>query len=252
MTKLNIKQNTTQNNSFFINLEKKIRSIPHIYIIFRSLVRFTNYFENDFFYLRIIFKNKKINVIDVGASDGISALFFMRNLNANKIYCYEPQKVFFKKLKKLKKKYKNLILFNYGLAEKNFMMDIFYPYIKFLGIKFFLLTYSFPVRKELEDQINLDFLLKPKIQKSNILVKKYKMDKDKIDLIKIDTNGSEVEIVKTLKPLIKRDKPVLIIENNNIDKIFKILKVFKYKKYCIVNKKFAIHKNQNNANIIFK
>lgn len=31
-----------------------------------------------------------------------------------------------------------------------------------------------------------------------------------------------------------------------------ILKKNKYKKYCIIDKKFKIHKNQNNANIIFK
>jgi len=246
------KQNTTQNHSFFVSIEKIIRSIPIIYIIFRSIVRFTNYFENDFFYLKKIFKNQKINIIDVGASDGISALFFLRNLNPKKIYCYEPQKVFFQKLKKLRNKYDHITLFNYGLSKKNYKMKIFYPYINLFGKKIFLLTYSFPIRSELEKQIELDFLMKPKIQKNYIVVKKFKLIKDKIDLIKIDTNGSEVEIVETLMPIIKRDKPVLIIENNNIDKIYKILKSQRHKKYCIVNKKFKIHKNQNNANIIFK
>ena len=90
-----IKQNTTQNSIIFIYIEKLIRFIPHLYFIIRTLVRFTNYFENDFFYLEKIFKNKKINIIDVGASDGISAQFFIKNLNPKKIYCYEPQKVFF-------------------------------------------------------------------------------------------------------------------------------------------------------------
>ena len=73
-----IKQNTT-NSGFFGKIETIIRIIPHIYIIFRMLVRFTTYFEEDFFYLKKIFKNKKINIIDVGASDGISAQFFLRN-----------------------------------------------------------------------------------------------------------------------------------------------------------------------------
>ena len=247
-----IKQNTTQNLSFYILIEKSIRLIPIIYIIFRSLVRFTNYFENDFFYLKKIFKNKKINIIDVGASDGISALFFLRNLNPNKIYCYEPQMIFFKKLIKLKEKYKNILPFNYGLAEKNFKMKIFYPYINFFGKKIPLLTYSFPAREELEKQINSDFLVKPNIEKSEIKVKKYKLIKKKIDLIKIDTNGSEVGIVKTLLPVIKRDKPVLIIENNNIIKIYNILKKYKYKKYYLKNSSLKVHNNQNNANIIFK
>ena len=247
-----LKQNTTQNLSFYIIIEKTIRLLPIIYIIFRSLVRFTNYFENDFFYLKNIFKNKKINIIDVGASDGISALFFLRNLNPNKIYCYEPQIIYFKKLIKLKKKYKNILPFNYGLAEKNSIMKIFYPYINLFGKKISLLTYSFPVKNELEKQIKLDFLIKPRIEKSQIKVKRFKLVKSKIDLIKIDTNGSEVGIVKTLLPVIKRDKPVLIIENNNISIIFKILKKLKYKKYYLKNNILKAHNNQNNANIIFK
>ena len=114
-----IKQNTTQNSIIFIYIEKLVRFIPHLYLIIRTLVRFTNYFENDFFYLEKIFKNKKINIIDVGASDGISAQFFIKNLNPKKIYCYEPQKVFFKKLNNLKKQFKLLNNFNYGLSKKD-------------------------------------------------------------------------------------------------------------------------------------
>ena len=245
------KQNTT-NSGFFGKVETIIRIIPHIYIIFRTLVRFTNYFEEDFFCLKSIFRSKKINIIDVGASDGISAQFFLRNLNCNKIFCYEPQKVFYLKLLNLKKRFKNIIPLNYGLAKKNFKMEIFYPFVTFFGLKVFLLTYSFPIRKELEDQINLDFFIKPKIEKSKILVKKFKMVKDRIDLIKIDTNGSEYEIVDTLFKLIKRDKPVLIIENNNIAIIYKNLKKLGYKKYHVVNGNLKKHINQNSANIIFK
>ena len=118
--------------------------------------------------------------------------------------------------------------------------------------KISLLTYSFPVKNELEKQIKLDFLIKPRIEKSQIKVKRFKLVKSKIDLIKIDTNGSEVGIVKTLLPVIKRDKPVLIIENNNISIIFKILKKLKYKKYYLKNNVLKAHNNQNNANIIFK
>ena len=246
-----VKQNTT-NSGLFGKIETVIRIIPHIYILFRMLVRFTNYFEEDFFYLKKIFKDKKINIIDVGASDGISAQFFLRNLNCNNIFCYEPQKVFFAKLLNLKRKFQNIIPYNYGLAKKNYKMEIYYPYVNFFGFKVFLLTYSFPIKNELKEQINLDFFIKPKIQKSRIIVKKYKMVKDKIDLIKIDTNGSEYQIVDTLFKLIKRDKPVLIIENNNISKIYKNLKKLGYKKYYVVDNKIKTHHNQNSANIIFK
>ena len=131
-------------------------------------------------------------------------------------------------------------------------MEIFYPFVNFFGVKVFLLTYSFPIKKELEDQINLDFFIKPKIQKSKILVKKFKMINDKVDLIKIDTNGSEFEVIETLLKQIKRDKPVLIIENNNTNKIYKNLRKLGYKKYHVLNNKLKTHINQNSANIIFK
>lgn len=245
------KQNTTQ-SGIFIWVEKAIRAIPIIYIFFRSIVRFTNYFESDFFYLKKIFRNQNINIIDVGASDGISALFFLKNLNPKMIYCYEPQKIFYKKLVDLKKKVKNIKILNFGLAKKNETVIIYIPFISFFGKKLFLSTYSFPSKKDLVDQINLDFFIKPNIKKTSIIVKKFKMIKRKIHLIKIDTNGSEVQIIETLLPIIKRDMPVLIIENNNIRKIYKYLIKLNYKKYCVLDNKLVTHKNQTNANIIFK
>ena len=98
-------KNNTANRGLLGFFEKLIRTVPHIYLFFRPLIKFTNFFEEDFKSLKIIFENKNINIVDIGASDGISALFFIRNLNANKIFCYEPNIFFFKKLIKLKKKY---------------------------------------------------------------------------------------------------------------------------------------------------
>tara|TARA_B100000965_G_scaffold277355_1_gene235155 strand:- start:261 stop:1010 length:750 start_codon:yes stop_codon:yes gene_type:complete len=246
-----IKKNTA-NSGLLGVFEKLIRVIPHIYLIFRPIIKFTGFFEEDFFYLKKIFYNKKINIIDIGASDGISALFFIRNLNPRKIYCYEPQKYFYKKLLNLKKKYKFLKLFNYGLGNKIHNEKVYYPYIKIFNQKLVLFAYSFPDKKELEKQITLDFLVKPKIYQDKIIVKKFKLPKDKIDLIKIDTNGSEFDIINSIIKLLKRDKPILIIENNNISKIYNKIKFLKYKKYYVKNDKLEKHTNQSNINIIFK
>ena len=232
--------------------EKLIRVIPHVYLIFRPLIKFTNFFEEDFFYLKNIFKNKKINIIDIGASDGISALFFIRNLRPKKIYCYEPQKIFYKKLINLKKKYKFLKLFNYGLGNKLNNEKVYYPFIEIFNKKLVLFAYSFPKKKELEKQINLDFIIKPKMYQDKIVIKKFKIPKEKINLVKMDTNGSEIDIVTSIMPLLKRDKPVLIIENNNISKIYNKVKFLKYKKYCVENNTLIKHNHQKNVNIIFK
>ena len=245
-------KNNTANTGLLGFFEKLLRMIPHIYLIFRPLIKFTNFFEEDFHYLKKIFKKQKINIIDIGASDGISALFFIRNLNPKNIYCYEPQKNFYKKLINLKKKYKFLKLFNFGLGNKHYNEKVYYPYIKILNFKFVLYAYSFPVKRELEQQIDLDFLIRPKICYEKIIIKKFNISKDKINLIKIDTNGSEFNIINSIMPVLRRDKPVLIIENNNIKKIFNKIKFLNYKKFCVQNGILVKHTNQKNVNIIFK
>jgi len=246
-----IKKNTANTGLLGI-FEKLIRIVPHIYLIFRPLIKFTNFFEEDFYYLKEIFKNQNINIIDIGASDGISALFFIRNLNPKKIYCYEPQKIFFRSLVKLKKKYNFLVLFNFGLGSQNKYESVYYPYINFFKKKFTLFAYSFPEKKDLEEQISLDFIIRPKIFKEKIIIKKFKLPNKKIHLVKIDTNGSEFNIIGSIMPILKRDKPVLIIENNNINKIYKKIKFLNYKKFCVNDKKLVKHVNQKNVNIIFK
>ena len=53
-------------------------------------------------------------------------------------------------------------------------------------------------------------------------------------------------------PVLKRDKPVLIIENNNINKVYNKVKFLKYKKFCVEKNSLKKHKSQKNVNIIFK
>ena len=43
-----------------------------------------------------------------------------------------------------------------------------------------------------------------------------------------------------------------IIEKLNLLKAHHLLKKYKYKKYFVINNKLRIHKNETNANIIFK
>ena len=236
---------------FLYYLEFFIRSNIYLYLIFRRLAKFFIIFENDFNYLRFFFKNKKINIIDVGASDGISANFFLKTLNINKIYCYEPHGVYLKKLKKLKHNIKKIHLFGYGLSTKSIKKKIFYPVLKFFNIKIPILSYTFYSKKILENQIKLDFKNKLIIENSLITLKKFKLINQKIDFIKIDTNGHELNVVKTMLPQINKDKPLIVIENNNDHKkIFNLLKK-NYQKYYYKNKILKIHKNELCINIFY-
>lgn len=244
-----IKKSFTQ-VGFFYFLEKIVRSNIYFYVIFRQLAKFFRIFENDFKYLKFYFKNKKIYIIDVGASDGISVIFFLKILNIKKIFCYEPHSIYVEKLKQLKNFHK-IKIFNYGLSNKSLKKKVFYPVFKFFFFKMPLLSYTFYSKKNLENQLRLDFKQKLLIENSNINLKKFKLLNQKIDFIKIDTNGHELSVIKTLLSQINRDKPLIIIENNNNqNKIFNLLKK-NYNKYFYVNKILKIHKKEECVNLFY-
>ena len=81
-----------------------------------------------------------------------------------------------------------------------------------------LVTYTFYDKKDLINQIKMDFKFTKKISivKKTIVLKKVKKMKFKISLIKIDVNGHEYSVLQGLQNIIKRDKPAMIIETDKI------------------------------------
>ena len=235
-------------------VEKYVRKFVTIYYFIRSIAIKFDIFEEDFKILKEIYKNKKINIIDIGASDGISANFFIKNLNVKYIYCFEPHFLFVKKLKKLKKKYQNIKIFNYGISTSNENIEVYIPKIFFFGNPLYLYTYTFYNLKELKKQIRLDFVNYKKIiiEKTILKLKKFELIKNNIDIIKIDVNGFEFEIVKCLKRQIVKNHPLMVIENNKeINKISKYLSKYGYKKYYNNNGKLEKYHNQKVLDIFF-
>ena len=233
----------TASSGVFKYLEKIIRSHPLVYLIFRYFIRYTNFFEDDAHGVSYLNLDKKINIIDVGASDGIASKFFMKKLNVSNILCFEPNIPYVKILKKLD--YKNMRVYDYGIGEKNTNHKVFYPRYQFFKKNFDLVTYTFYDKKELQKQINLDFKFKKNINivQKEIFLKKIGKLNLKISLIKIDVNGHELSVVKGLKNIIKKDKPALIIETDkNINKINDYLEKLNYKKYSFLRKKDLLKK----------
>ena len=244
----------TASSGLFQILEKIVRSHPLIYFFVRYLIRFTNIFEDDAHGVKYLKLGKKINVIDVGASDGVASKFFKNNLDTNKILCYEPNKPYVKILRNLN--LNNLIVYDYGISESNKKFTVFYPRYRFLGKNLDLITYTFYKKKDLINQIDRDFKFKKGssiIQKS-INLRKVKKVKYKISLIKVDVNGHELSVIKGLENIIRKDRPVLIIETDNkINKIEFFLKKLKYKKYSFSKNKnkFENIKNEYPLNTYF-
>ena len=224
------------NSGFLYFLEKIVRSHPLLYFVTRYFIRFTNIFEEDANGVAFLNLNKKVNIIDVGASDGIASKFFNRKLKTNKIICFEPNKSYVKILKKLN--IKNLVVNAYGISQFDKYYKIFFPRYKFFSKNLDLITYTYYSKQALLNQINLDFKFKKNISivKEKIHLKKIKKIKTKIDLIKIDINGHELSVVKGLSTIIKRDRPALIIEtSNDIKTIGSYLKKYGFKKYLFLN-----------------
>ena len=248
--KLQSKKNTKFINYDYPLLEKIIRAHPLIYIILRFFIRYTNIFEKDFEGLKLLNFDEKMNILDVGASDGIAAKFFNNNLNTGTIFCFEPNNVYIKILRKIN--IKNVVIKPFAIGNQNSHTNIMYPRYKFFNKFYDIITYTFYDIKFLRHFL-LDFKFRKNITivKKKLLIKKVDKFKKKIHLIKIDTNGFELSVIKSLISTIKKDKPALIIEDNVQRKnIYKILKKYSYKSfyYSISLKKFTTKKTKYSLN----
>jgi len=239
------------NNGILGFLEKHIRKHPLLYIFFRSIIRFTNIFEKDFDGLKLINFRHNINVIDVGASDGIAVNFFIKNLNVKKVICFEPYKKFINILKQNKK----IIIKPYAIGNSNKKIKIFFPRYFFFYNYFDFINYVHYDLDLLKHFIkDFKFRKNLKIVSTMIKIRKIKNINYKIDLIKIDTNGYELEIIKGLINIIKKNKPILIIEINKDHKIISnLLKKYNYDSfyYSINKKKFLKKPDKNSTNKYF-
>ena len=149
------------NSGFLYFFEKIVRSHPLLYFVVRYLIRYANIFEEDANGVSFLNLGKKVNIIDVGASDGIASKFFSRKLQINKIICFEPNKTYVKILRKLN--IKNLIVNSHGISQFSKYYEIYFPRYKFFLKNLDLITYAHYSKKALLDQINLDFKFKKNI-----------------------------------------------------------------------------------------
>jgi len=170
----------------------------------------------------ILRKNFSINYfIDVGSHLGTYSDLILKYFKKSKIIMIEPQKEIFKKIKLKYKNNKKILILNHAISDKNVNKNL---YINYHDLTSSLTKFNY----------NNNYLkIKSKIFnttphgmiKEKLIIKTIKMSTllskeniTNVDLIKIDTEGHELEVLKGMGDKIKKIKNILIEFHN--DKIF--------------------------------
>ena len=211
---------------------KFIEKFPLIQIfIYNNLQYFTFLFphDKDYYALKILFKkNEKRSFLDIGGNIGLSTIGFRElGFKNNKIIIFEPDRYLVKNyLLKITKKYSKLIIYSFGLSNRNCSQKLFRAYYK--NILFhFNNSFSFEyLKKKLKDNYGAKSK-KFDIKSTNLILRKF--DDLNISLktcfIKIDVEGFDHLVIYGMKKFLKKQKPVILVEYNysNFEKIFNFL-----------------------------
>lgn len=185
----------------------------------RCLIKFFDYIDKNFHQKKILKSLKKIRFnlntfIDIGAHKGAYTDLIIANFSFKKIHIFEPQIKYYKFCIKKYKKNKNIKCYDYGLSNKNCKKNLNVDeheasttLLKFNKKNFFLKLKSYIFQKKSKNKLNKKYKVNLFTLK-NFLLKKRIL---KVNLIKIDTEGHELNILNGLKDKIK-DIQVIIIE----------------------------------------
>ena len=203
----------------------------------KNLYKISNYLD----------KNKKKILVDVGANIGSITLPLAQLFHSSTVISIEPTKYAYSKLKK------NLDL-NPDIKKRVKLHNIFISNKK-KKINYIHSSWNFS-SKSYKHKIHQG-ILKQTSNKTQSLSELLKKAKKKIDFIKIDVDGYEMEVLKSGQKVIKKYKPLIYFEfapylykefgytaKNLIDFIIKDLNyIFLNEKFDVEKKIYKIEKN---------
>lgn len=166
-------------------------------VIQRVIIMSNNYW--DMSGLEIINKHlvEDAVIVDIGANIGSHSLYWAIECNASKIYAFEPLPAMFEVLEKnidLNNLHGRVIPHNFGLLDVETNAEIHHYDPNNIGATAFRPSETGPFKLKTLDSLKIP---------------------EKVDLIKIDAKDAEVEILYGAFELIKRDKPVIVLESYN-------------------------------------
>ncbi len=240
---------------YLFKIIRKLEKYPEFILFILNNISYFKFLlphDKDYYGMKLIFKKKNLNsFLDIGANTGTSTLGFLKMGFCNKIYLFEPNFFLFERyLKKIKKNHANIDIYNLALGSKNSKLNFYMPFIDNVFIHYFSsFSKSYVKNSCLKTFPNKKISIKRKI----INVKKF--DDlgivSKIDFIKIDTEGHDLEVIKGMKKTIKKFKPVLLIEfNKNIfQRTINILQDYSQYFYNLEKNSLIKIKNSNMYNL---
>ncbi len=188
---------------------------------------------------KLSFEPSNYNCVDVGANIGNHSILFSNFFK--KVTSFEPQKEVFEVLKLNTRKIQNISIINKGLSDIEKKENIKIPFNK-RGMG--SLVYDFPENSYYNELINL--------------INYDKNFNEEISYVKIDVEGYEIEVIKSMSLNIKKYMPVISFECNPTqsglirnNEIFDILKSYGYDNFY-VEKEHFIDKLVLGSNIIVR
>ena len=230
-------------------LENKIRSNLILYIFFIWIFKkfnFILYFleKKQFtFLLDILPQYLNYKILNIGSNHNQNCRIILKMNNQFKVINFEPNEISLKNNSFSKNN--NIKNKNFGALNQNVKKQMYVPYYK-----------SFPMDSltSLDKKNIISYFKQHRLDISKITFKKKICKFVKLDifnyktfLLKIDTEGSEIDVLKGLQKTIRKNNPIILIERNeyknikNISNLFiieKFLKKFDYKKYYYEKNKF--------------
>ena len=205
-------------------------------------------YENELIILNKIM-NKNLESVDVGVYRGVYS-YKMSQLSKH-VHAFEPNPLIYPYLKKnLNKIIKNISLYNVAASNNKGVDNLKIP-------KRFN-TFN---KKNYEEMYRMGAATihkKNKLNNDEYIIKKIKKDKldnllknKKIGFIKIDVEGHEKNVISGASKLIKKNKPVLLVEieqRHTLEKVVNIINYIKkygYKSYILRRKKLVEIKRKN-------
>ena len=161
--------------------------------------------------------SSKSTCLDIGANVGAYTKLLLLETNA-KVISFEPLPQAFEDLKKIEEKnLDRLKVFNYAIGEKNDILELNYSDNKSEKASFTkdldkLSFYEFKKNKKVKSEV---------LTLDSFFSKNLDLLSEDIDLIKIDTEGFELEVIKGAKETIKKKLPKYIQIEFNWHQLFK-------------------------------